>query len=250
MNFVWAVTKREVRSYFVSPLAYTAMAVFLIIEGVLFKFSLTAYETSRTLKQLTQMPGPEVLVRGLLSTDITWALLLIVPLLTMRLLADERRQHTAELLLTAPMRTFDMVVGKWLGSAFVLLLMLVLTLWMPLVLVLWGKCDWAPILTGYLGALLYGGFLLALGLFASSLTESPMVSAMLSLLFVAIVNVAGMMMIRIPYLGQSLDQFTPQSSLERLATGVVDSQAIIFFLSVTVFLLDLTARAVDSQRWR
>lgn len=253
MNAAWAVFKREVRSYFSSPLAYAAIAVFVAVQGVLFLLAISAYmnRLSRAASNPgIQLPPVEALVRDLLGSDIVWALFLIVPLLTMRLLAEERRQHTAELLLTAPMTTRSLVLGKFLGSVFVLVIMLVLSLWMPFVMHLWGGCDPAVIWTGYAGAFLYGAFLLALGLLASSLTESVVLAAFLSLLLVTIVNVAGEMTVEIPYIGVALEQFTPVRNLAKIARGVLDSQPVIYFVSMTLFVLDLTARVVDSQRWR
>ncbi len=253
MRFVWALFKREVKSYFVSPVAYTAIAVFLAIQGVLFMAALSQYQRlviKAATNPLLQVPGAEAIVRSMFGSDLIWALLLIVPLLTMRLLAEERKQHTAELLLTAPMTTRQLVLGKFLGSTFVLVVMLLLAGWMPLLLRAWGDADPAPIVTGYLGALLYGMLLLAIGLLASSLTDSAFLAAFLALVFVVVLNVAGNMASQVPVIGQNLQQLTPTANLGRLAQGVIDSQAVIYFLSTTAFVLDLTARVVDSQRWR
>lgn len=252
MNFVWAIFKREVRSYFVSPLAYTAITVFLAMMGVLFYAALNQYNMQRlqAAQKLQTMPGPEVLVTDFLGSDTIWALLVIVPLLTMRLLAEERKQHTAELLLTAPMSTRHVVWGKFLGSAFVLVCMLALSLWMPLTLWYLGDADPARIWSGYAGALLYGSFLLALGLLASSLTESPFLAAFMALLFISLASVAGVGARLIPLIGGELSLFTPDENLRTFAAGVIDSQAVVYFLTMTLLLLEITASVVDSQRWR
>lgn len=253
MSYIWALVRREVKSYFVSPLAYTAIAVFLVIQGVLFAGALMEYNRQRIAaaqNPLAQLPGAEAIVRGFFGSDVLWALVVIVPLLTMRLLADERRQHTAELLLTAPMTTRQLVTGKFLGSFVVLVVMLAMTLWMPLLLIVWGDADPGVIVSGLLGALLYGAFLLALGLLASSLTESPFVAAIVALLFIAGVTFLGIQATNLPVIGRNLDQFTPASNLAQLAQGVIDTHAVVYFVSMVVFVLDLTARVVDSQRWR
>ncbi len=253
MNFVWAVFRREVRSYLVAPLAYTATAVFLLMQGGFFVAALQQYERLRiqaAQNPLLEVPGLETIVRSLLHDDLIWALLIIIPLLTMRLLAEERRQHTAELLLTAPMTTRHLVTGKYLGALFVLVVMLTMTVWMPVLLMVWGSVDPAPIVTGYLGAFLYGAFLLALGLLASSLTDSPMIAAFFCLVMIAVVNIFGVMAPQIPVIGQSLERFTPSGSLALLATGIIDTQPLIFFATTILFFVDLTARIVDSQRWR
>jgi ABC-2 type transport system permease protein len=253
MKFVWAIFRRELKSYFTAPLAYIAISVFFLIQGVLFAGALIAYEGVRldaAQNPLVEVPGPESIIRGTLGQDIIWALLLIVPLLTMRLLADERRQHTAELLLTAPMTTRQLVGGKFLGSLFVLVVMVVGVSWMQLLLVPWGDADLAVIVTGLLGALLYGALMLAVGLLASSLTESPFVAALLALLFVAALTFGGMQAEEIPFIGKDLDQFTPATNLGVLAQGVIDSHALVYFASMVLFTLEVTSRVVDSQRWR
>lgn len=253
MSFVWAIVRREVKSYFVSPLAYTAIAVFLAAQGFLYFLSLQQYQAQRLAAAqdpLRTVPGVEMIIRTFFGTDVLYPLMLIVPLLTMRLLAEERKQHTAELLLTAPMTTRQLITGKFLGSFFVLMLMIILSLWMPLLIVLWGDADTGVLFSGLLGALLFGAFVLAVGLFASSLTESPFVAAIGALALVAAVIWAGAQASRLPLIGKELDQFTPMTNLATLAQGVIDTHAIVYFISVIVFLLDLTARVVDSQRWR
>lgn len=253
MKFVWAVFKREIRAYFASPLAYAAIAVFLLIQGVLFVLSLNKYQQlilTAAMRPNVQVPGVESLIRSTFGTDVIWTLFLIVPLLTMRLFAEEKKQHTAELLLTAPMTTRQIVAGKFLGAVFVLAVMLALSSWMPVVLMVWGGCDASVVIGGYLGAFLYGAALLALGLLASSLTENSMIAAFLGLMFVAIVNVVAQLVPGIPYIGPTLERFTPVSNLGQLAKGVLDTQAIVYFGSLLLFINDLTARVLDSQRWR
>ena len=253
MRFVWAVVRREVKSYFVSPLAYTAIAVFLAIQGVLFAAALVQYNALRiqaAQNPLLKLPGAEIVIRDFFGSDVLWALVVIVPLLTMRLLADERRQHTAELLLTAPMTTRQLVVGKFLGSLVVLVVMLLMTLWMPLLVLAWGDADPGVLVSGLLGAVLYGAFLLALGLLASSLTESPFVAAIIAVLFIAGVTFLGIQATNLPVIGRNLDQFTPAANLAEMAQGVIDSHALVYFLSMITFVIELTARVVDSQRWR
>ncbi|RMG48620.1 MAG: hypothetical protein D6718_01465 [Acidobacteria bacterium] len=253
MRFVWTLFRREVKSYFVSPLAYTATAVFLLIMGVLFYLGILAYEGARVraaANPLAELPGAEQLVRNLLGADSTWALLIIVPVLAMRLLAWERSQHTAELLLTAPMTTFQLVLGKFFGVLFVWAVMLALSCWMPITLLVWGKADPAPMWTGYLGLFLYGAFMLAVALLASSLTENPILASFLALLFMAGVNVLGALAPKVPLIGDNLELFTPAGNLALLTGGVVDTQAVVFFVSTTWLLLFVTAQVVDSQRWR
>ena len=253
MSFVWAILRREIKSYVVSPLTYTAIAVFIVFQGVAFFFALGEYERLRMAAAQNPMmtvPGAETLVRGFLGNDIIWTMLVIVPLVTMRLLSEERRQHTAELLLTAPLTTRQLVIGKYIGALCLLVAMLVLTAWMPLLLDAWGDLDYAPLVTGYLGAFLYGALLIAIGLLASSLTESVMIAAFMTLLMIGGVNVAGVLATEIPIIGYSLEKFTPSGNLQLLAQGVIDTLPLVFFASTIGFVVELTARIVDSQRWR
>jgi ABC-2 type transport system permease protein len=253
VNYVWAILRREVKSYLVSPLTYTAIAVFIVFGGALFFFALGDYERMRVAAAQNPMmtvPGAESLVRGFLGNDMIWVLLVIVPLVTMRLLSEERRQRTAELLLTAPLTTRQLVIGKYIGALSLLVVMLALTGWMPLLLDVWGDLDYAPVVTGYLGAFLYGALLIAIGLLASSLTESMMIAAFLTLLMIAGVNVAGALATDIPIIGYSLEKFTPSGNLQLLAQGVLDTLPLVFFASTIAFVVELTSRIVDSQRWR
>lgn len=253
MNFVWAILRREVRSYLVSPLAYTAVAVFVIFQGLGFLLSLGAYERLRVQAAANPMqtvPGAESIIRGSLGQDIIWTMLIIVPLLTMRLLSEERRQHTSELLLTAPMTTREIVLGKYFGALCMLVVMLLLTAWMPMILDVWGEIDYSQVFTGYLGAFLYGALLIAIGILASSLTESVMIAALLTLLMIGGINVAGLFATEVPIIGRSLEQFTPSGNLQLLARGVIDTLPLVYFASTVIFVLEMTARIVDSQRWR
>jgi len=252
VNQVWAVFKRELKSYFVSPLAYTAIAAFVVIMGILFLFTLSSYQNSiRAAGQLLrQVPGAGILITDLLGNNVMWALIFIVPLVTMRLLAEERRQHTAELLLTAPMTTRQLVLGKFLGAVVILVVMLALLAWMPLIARLWGDADPGLVWTGYLGAFLYGAFLLAIGLLASSLTESTFIAAIIALGLLTLVNWGGLAVGQIPVIGPGLEKFTPVENLKLLTRGTIETSAVVYFLTMTAFVVDLTARIVDSQRWR
>jgi ABC-2 type transport system permease protein len=252
MNFIAAIFRRELKSYFVSPLAYAAIAAYLIIMGLFFLLALNSYQTLRirAAQSLQRIPGVDILVTNLLSSDSTWPLILIVPLLTMRLLAEERRQHTAELLLTAPITTRHIVWGKFLGAWFILACMLLLSIWMPLTLWKLGDADPARIVSGCAGALLYGGLVLALGLLASSLTESPFLAAILALVLTAASSFLTGLAGAVPVIGATLTQFTPGANLATFASGVIETQALIYFVSITIMFNEITAGVIDSQRWR
>ena len=162
MRNVWTITTRELNSYFVSPVAYVVSAAFLLISGVLFSLIITS-----TL---------QASLNGAFG-NITFILILVAPILTMKLLAEEVRMGTLELLLTSPVDDWQVVVGKYLGSLILFAVMLLApTLVYVVFLVAFGQPDFGPIISGYLGVLLLGGAFLAVGVLASSLTQNQVVA--------------------------------------------------------------------------
>jgi len=170
--------------------------------------------------------------------------------LTMRLLAEERKMGTAELLLTAPVRDSEIVVGKFLGSLGILAVMLVLTFYYPVLLMWFGDPDLGPIATGYLGLFLLGCASLAVGLFASSLTSNQIVAAV----------VAGGILFALWFLGWTTD-FLPEGLgkvigymslsyyFSDFTRGVIDTRAVVYYLSIMGLFLFLTVRSLENSRW-
>src|SRR5689334_12569319 len=162
---VWAVATRELRSYFLSPLAYVIIALFLALSGYLFALILAN--------------GREASLRGLVQ-NVSVLYLFIVPAISMRLLAEEQRTGTVELLLTNPVQEWEIVTGKFLASVMLLMIMLALTLLYPVFLFAFGNPDRGPIITGYLGVVLQAAAFLAVGLWASSMTQNQIVAAIIA----------------------------------------------------------------------
>ena len=165
MRNVWAVSVRELRSYFLSPLAYVVIALFLALSGYLFALILAN--------------GREASLRGLVQ-NVSVLYLFIVPAISMRLLAEEQRTGTVELLLTNPVQEWEIVTGKFLASVLLVLVMLGLTLLFPLFLFIYGNPDRGPIIAGYVGIFLQAAAFLSIGLWASSLTQNQIVAAIVS----------------------------------------------------------------------
>src|SRR5437868_2719526 len=166
MREVIYIAGKEVRSYFVSPVAYVIVAFWLVATGFFFYVNVTL--------------GQDASLRNVFGVVII-LLLLISPALTMRLLAEESRTGTLELLLTAPIKDWAVVLGKFLGALVLFAVMMALTLFYPLLLILYkGNPDWGPIWSGYFGLLLVGMVFLSVGLFASALTSNMMVSAVIA----------------------------------------------------------------------
>jgi ABC-2 type transport system permease protein len=236
MANIWAIARRELYSYFVSPIAYVVGALFLVVSGFLFSIILGL--------------SNEASMRSLFG-NFAVIFLFIVPALTMRLLAEEQRTGTMELLLTAPVRDSQLVLGKFLGALLLLLGILGVTLIYPIVLVLAGTPDRGPILAGYLGVILQGAAFLAIGLFASSLTQNQVIAALLAFVILLLL-----------WLSDALGNFTTgrigdlfrflsiTRHLDEFPRGVIDTRNILYFLSVIAAALFFTVQSVQARRWR
>jgi ABC-2 type transport system permease protein len=236
MSNIWAIARRELYSYFVSPIAYVVGALFLVVSGFLFSIILGL--------------SNEASMRSLFG-NFAVIFLFIVPALTMRLLAEEQRTGTMELLLTAPVRDSQLVLGKFLGALLLLLGILAVTLIYPMVLVLAGNPDRGPILAGYLGVILQGAAFLAIGLFASSLTQNQVIAALLAFVILLLL-----------WLSDALGNFTTgrigdlfrflsiTRHLDEFPRGVIDTRNILYFLSVIAAALFFTVQSVQARRWR
>ncbi len=236
MYNVWTITRRELNAYFVSPIAYVVAALFLALHSYFFSLILF-FSQEASLRYL--------------FGSMTSVMLFIAPVLAMRLLSEEYRSGTIELLLTSPVRDWELVVGKWLASVLLWLVMLALTLIYPYFLRLYGSPDWGPIWTGYLGLFLLGSALLALGTLASAATENQIVAAV----FGAVLTV-GLWVLRGAgdLLGGKVAQVINYIALADHAVdftrGVVDTRDVLYFLSVIVVALFLATRVVEMRRMR
>jgi ABC-2 type transport system permease protein len=238
MRNIWTIAAREFKSYIASPMAYIITAIFLIGTGIFFVLFSRAWldETS---------------MRGVLGNSIYIIIvMLLMALLTMRLVAEEKKLGTIELLLTAPVRDSELILGKFLGSVLVLLSMLAFTLFYPLMLKIFGDPDLGPIFSGYLGLVLLGVSALAVGLFASSLTSNQVISAV----------VAGAILLGLWFLGtvasplptalaSTISYFSPANYLPDFVTGVIDTRGIVYYLSMTALFLFLAIRSLENSRW-
>jgi len=231
-----AIAGKELRTYFGSPPAYIITAVFLVIAGYGFGW------TSATYLETT--------IQGFLGWG-SFFLLFLGPALTMRLFAEEEKLGTLELLLTAPVRDLEVVLGKYLASLGMLTVMLVFTLYYPLVLAWFGDPDWGPIISGYVGIFLLGAIFLAIGLFASSLTSNQIVAyvvgsaAVLVLWFIGhAAAVAG------DKVGAVLGYISVSSYFPAFGRGVIDTNAIVYYVSIIAVFIFLTIRSLETRRWR
>ncbi|MFL5733017.1 MAG: ABC transporter permease [Chloroflexia bacterium] len=231
------IAGKELRSYFVSPVAYVIVAFWLVATGFFFYASISL--------------GQQATLRDVFGVVII-LLLLIAPALTMRLLSEESRTGTLELLLTAPVKDWAVVLGKFLGAFVLYAAMMLLTIAYPLLLVLYkGNPDWGPIWSGYLGLLLVGMLFLSVGLFASALTSNMMVSAVIAFVLLLLLFVISQLSQNVgPGLGDFLTKISVGQRFDPFQRGVVDLRDIVFFVSVSALVLFLTVQVVEARRYR
>jgi ABC-2 type transport system permease protein len=242
MGGTWIIFRREVAQYFNSPFAYFIAAAFLMLTSFLFVNDLTV--------SIGTKPVQPALVPGFLS----FALVFIAPLLTMRSLAEEGREGTMELLLTAPVKDSDVVFGKFLSAWFYYTLLLLLSLvYQVILLVLDTRPDMSHTVSAYIGIWLYGGATLAVGLLFSSLTENQVVSAFLAtavLLILWLGDLAGQIVANID-LARVIRQLTLQGHFSTsFAVGLIRAEDVAYYAGIIVIMVFMTIRVVESRRWR
>ena len=239
MANLWTITWRELKAYFASPIAYVVSALFLATVGFLFALIL--------------LNGREASLRGAFS-NMNFLLLLVAPAITMRLLAEEQRMGTIELLLTAPVRDWQVVVGKFLGSVILFATMLLgPTLYYVFLIGVLCKPDYGPIITGYIGILLLGASFLAVGVFASALTQNQIVAyfigiAILILLWIA--DAGGAIAGSGNLMSSVLGYIAITKHFNDFFRGVVSLTDVVYAFSVIAVALFLATQILQTRRWR
>ena len=232
------IARRELSSYFYSPIAYVAMTLFLLACGFAF------WDDFR--------PGQPVAMRNIFEWMV-WLLVFVIPVLCMGLLAQEWSSGTIETLMTAPVGESDVVIGKFLGSLGFFLVLISPTLLYLGLLAIYGRPDYGPILSGYLGIILVGALFISVGLFCSSLTRSQVVAAVTAAAILFLITI-------VPWWLSSKAALTPtwravaeQGVFIRytdFAKGVLDSGNLVFFIVLTAVFLFLTVKVLESRRWK
>lgn len=234
---VWALFKKEMQTFFFSPVAYIVFAAYLLVVGILFFLFLASS------KMATLIP---------LLHNAAFILLLCSPVLTMRLISEERKANTMELLLTSPVSPTQIILGKFLASWALYLVLIILTFQYPVTLLLHAEgFDLGPVYCGYLGMFLLSSAFIAVGLFASALTENQIISAMVSfglLLFFWIIGWARSAMNNA--IGETLSKLSLVDRFDEFTRGMLDSGNVIFFVIFTLIWLFLAVRVLESERWR
>jgi ABC-2 type transport system permease protein len=249
-----AIAEKEIRSYFASPIAYILIGLFSLLFGWFFYVYLMAFVQQS--EQMMQFGGGgntnvnQMMIRGLFQNTAV-IILFVMPMITMRTYSEEKRSGTIELLLTSPLTDFEIIVGKFLGAMGLFCAMLVVTMIYMAILFKIGNPEWRPLVAGYLGLLLMGGCFLSIGLFLSSVTKNQIVAAFLTF-------ATFLMLWIINWLGESSSQTTRDvlnflsitEHIDDFSRGIIDTKHVVYYLSFITFGLFLTAKSVDSERWR
>jgi ABC-2 type transport system permease protein len=260
MRNYFAIVEKELKSYFFSPLAYVVLALFMLVVGAVFYLYVVAFEDAsmRSMmyaQQYRQMPQPlnvnMMAIRPMFNYIAIIGLILLLPALTMRLFAEEKRQGTMELLATSPLTNWQITLGKFTSAWLFFLAMLLVSGLLISLLFFFGNPEILPILSGYLGLWLLGGCLISAGLLCSALTENQiiaLISAFTVNLFLLTLgwlsNFTG------PTLSKFLSNLSPLEHFDDFTKGIIDSGHITFYLTFIFGGIFLTFVAIESARWR
>jgi ABC-2 type transport system permease protein len=251
---VLAIANKEFRSYFASPIAYILIGLFSLLFGWFFYVFLMAFvQQSEQMMQFGGGGGANVnqmMIRGLFQNTAV-IILFVMPMITMRTYSEEKRSGTIELLLTSPVTDLEIIIGKFLGALALYAAMLFVTMIYIAILFRIGNPEWRPIIAGYVGLLLMGGCFLSTGLFISSLTKNQIVAGFLTF-------ATFLMLWVINWMGESsgpttrdvLNYLSITEHFDDFSRGIIDTKHVVYYLSFITFGLFLTAKSVDSERWR
>ena len=255
MSNVLAIAHKELRSYFVSPIAYAVIGFFALLFGYFFVASLSVM-VQFSMQAGMFGGGPqsininEFMLRPLLSNTAI-ILLFFLPFLTARAYAEEKRSGTIELLLTSPLSDLEIIFGKFLGVLTLFVLMLAVTALHMSVLFWYGEPELGPMLSGYLGLLLMGASFISLGLLVSSASRNQIVAGVITFALLLLFWVLSWVADSLGPTGQAvLSYLSILEHFDDFSKGVIDTTHVTYYVSFVAFGLFLTAKAVDSERWR
>jgi ABC-2 type transport system permease protein len=254
MRNIWTIFRKEIKSYFASPIAYLLMMVFALIFGYFFYVATAIFVTRSFESQMMGRGFPmdvnEWVIRPLMM-NVSVIGLFLIPMITMRLFAEEKRSGTIELLMTSPVRDLEVILGKWLAALALYAGILAISGLNLGFLFLYGNPDWKPILVGYLGLLLQGGCLLAIGTFISTLTRNQIIAGGATFAACLLLWILDWVTAyETATWARVMSDLSVVTHFEPFAKGVLDSKDVVFYLSVMFLGLFLTARSMEALRWR
>ena len=254
MNNIIAIADKELRSYFASPIAYIIIGLFSLLFGWFYYMYVILFVQQS--EQMMQMGGGgaaninQAMIRPVLLNSAV-IILFVMPMITMRTYSEEKRSGTIELLLTSPITDLQIILGKFFGALGLYIAMLFVTMLYMGILFYLGNPEWRPIATGYLGLLLMGSCFISAGLLISSVTKNQIVAGVITF-------AVFLMLWVINWIGESsgpttralVSYLSITEHFDDFARGILDTKHIIYYLSFITFGLFLTAKSVDSERWR
>jgi ABC-2 type transport system permease protein len=238
MNHIKAIISKELKNYFNSPLAYIFISIFLVIGNWLFFTNFFLQNQANMRNYFAFLP---------------WIFLFLIPAITMRLWAEEKKLNTTELLFTWPIKDYESVLGKFLASLLFLTITLITSLSIPITISFLGQLDWGIVIASYLGALFLGASFLAIGLFVSSLTDNQIIAFILAiaLSFITFIIGENLVLYVLPDFLVNLFQFLGLGAhFNSISRGVLDSRDIIYYLSIIGFFLYLNTRQIENRKWK
>lgn len=250
---IYTIWKKELRSYFFSPIAYILTAIFLAITAYFYNTILQLFVQFQFQRMFGMGGGPNLtdhFLRPLYSNTVI-ILLLITPILTMRLFSEEKKQATFEFLLTSPITTTQLVLGKYFAGLTVFVVMVILTFTYPVFLFIYSTPEVGPIITTYIGLIFMGSIFVGVGVFSSSLTENQIISAVVAFGILLILWVIGWASRTAPHsIASGINYISLMDHFSNLSKGILSTRDLTYFLSFDGFLIFLTVSVVESQKWR
>ena len=255
MKNSWIIAKRDLGSFFNSPIFYVITTVFLIIYSYIFVNILSFFSMQSMQSGQFQQMGIALNINEMVIEpsfqNMAVVLLLIIPIITMRSFAEEKKSKTFRLLLSSPVHLKEIIWGKFLACMIVITLMVLISSYSIGFLFMIGEPDIGPVLTGYLGILLTAGCYVSIGIFASSLTENQIVAAVITFGFSLFMWVIGWgAQTANSTTGQVLQYLSVIEHMDRFLKGMIETSDLAYYLSFIIFGLFLCYRTLDSNRWR
>ena len=257
MRNVFAVAGKELRAYFHSPIAYLVMTVYAVLCGFVFYNAVVFYSLqSLRMQAMGGMGAPpmslnENIIRPILSGILTVVLLLLIPMITMRLYAEEKRSGTIELLLTSPLTDLQIILGKFLGAFLLYATLVILTFLYFSVLFLYGHPNARPLLANALGLVLYGAALLALGMWFSTFTKNQIIAGVVSfVVFLLLFLLDWVSSFASGLVGRVTSYMALTTHFDNFSKGVIDLTDVVYYASFVVLGIFLTSRSVEALKGR
>ena len=235
-NHIVIFCKKELKSFFDSPIAYIVITIFLLISGWFF-FSDLFLVNQASLRNLFNI--------------IPFIFMFFVPAITMRLISEEKRSGTIEILLTLPVKDYEIILGKFLAGLILIVVAVILTLVYTLALSGLGDLDSGSVVAGYIGLMFLGATYLSIGVFTSSLTQNQIVAFITSFLIIFVLYMLDKVLVFVPnFLASFFEFLSVDYHFSNISRGVIDSRDVIYYLSLIFFFLFLAVRALESRKWR